>query len=177
MRREAIVAAARSWLGTPYQHQASLKGVGCDCLGLVRGVWREVYGDEPEPPPPYRADWAEMGSAQTLLEAAARHLIPIEIEAFRPGDVLLFRMTADACVKHAAIVSAAEPGAKIIHAYWGRACVESWLGPWWRRRLAAAFSFPGMQPPGCPRECGDPSGASVAADSAWVPAFAGMNGI
>ena len=46
-RRARIVATARSWLGTPYHHQASLRGVGCDCLGLVRGVWRELYGDEP----------------------------------------------------------------------------------------------------------------------------------
>ena len=45
--REAIVAAARGWIGTPYQHQGSLRGVGCDCLGLVRGVWREVIGAEP----------------------------------------------------------------------------------------------------------------------------------
>jgi cell wall-associated NlpC family hydrolase len=36
--RSAIVAEARTWIGTPYRHQASLKGVGCDCLGLVRGV-------------------------------------------------------------------------------------------------------------------------------------------
>lgn len=145
MKREAILAATRSWLGTPYQHQASLKGVGCDCLGLVRGVWREVCGAEPELPPPYRADWAETGSQETLLEAARRHLRPIPVEAFQPGDVLLFRMSPDACVKHAAIVSAADPGAKIIHAYWGRACVESWLGPWWRRRLAFAFSFPEVE--------------------------------
>jgi NlpC/P60 family putative phage cell wall peptidase len=39
-----IVAIARGWLGTPYRHQASLKGVGCDCLGLVRGVYAEAYG-------------------------------------------------------------------------------------------------------------------------------------
>ena len=45
---------ARGWIGTPYRHQASLKGVGCDCLGLVRGVWREVMGEEPEAPPAYR---------------------------------------------------------------------------------------------------------------------------
>lgn len=147
MKREAIVAATRSWLGTPYQHQAWLKGVGCDCLGLVRGVWRELYGEEPELPPPYRADWAETGSAETLLMAARRHLKLIDIDAFQPGDVLLFRMTPDACVKHAAIVCAADPGAKIIHAYWGRACVESWLGPWWRRRLAFAFSFPDLSNP------------------------------
>jgi len=145
VRRSEIVAAARGWLGTPYQHQASLKGVGCDCLGLVRGVWRELYGQEPEAPPAYRADWAETGGAETLLAAAGRHLQPISIDNFRPGDVLLFRMSAGACVKHAAIVSACEaPQAKIIHAYWGRACVESWLGPWWRRRLAFAFSFPNV---------------------------------
>jgi NlpC/P60 family putative phage cell wall peptidase len=142
MTRAEIVAAARSWIGTPYQHQASLKHVGCDCLGLVRGVWRELYGQEPEAPPPYRADWAEMGSDETLLNAATRHLIPTA--DFQPGDVLLFRMSPGACVKHAAIVSAGEPGTKIIHAYWGRACVESWLGPWWRRRIAGAFSFPGV---------------------------------
>jgi NlpC/P60 family putative phage cell wall peptidase len=46
--REQIVAAARGWLGTPYHHQASVKGVGCDCLGLIRGLWRELLGDEPE---------------------------------------------------------------------------------------------------------------------------------
>ena len=143
VQRSRIVAAARAWLGTPYQHQASLKGVGCDCLGLVRGVWRELYGAEPELPPPYRADWAETGSQETLLEAARRHLIPTD--TFQPGDVLLFRMSAEVCVKHAAIVCAGDPGAKIIHAYWGRACVESWLGPWWRRRIAFAFSFPDVE--------------------------------
>ena len=56
---DLVVAEARSWIGTPYQHQASLKGVGCDCLGLVRGVWRALYGEEPEHVPAYSRDWAE----------------------------------------------------------------------------------------------------------------------
>ena len=43
--RDAIVAAARGWIGTPYVHQASVKGLGCDCLGLLRGLWREMAGD------------------------------------------------------------------------------------------------------------------------------------
>lgn len=143
--RATIVAAAKSWIGTPYRHQASLKGAGCDCLGLVRGVWRELYGFEPEPPQPYRPDWAETGGRETLLEAARRHLVEIPVATARPGDVLLFRMSPDACLKHCAIVSDGQPGdpePRILHAYWGRAVVESWLGPWWRRRLAHAFSFP-----------------------------------
>ena len=49
----AIVQAARGWIGTPYVHQASVKGGGTDCLGLVRGIWREFFGAEPEVMPAY----------------------------------------------------------------------------------------------------------------------------
>ncbi|MEJ2816007.1 NlpC/P60 family protein [Caulobacter sp. CCG-8] len=130
---------ARRWLGTPYQHQASLRGVGCDCLGLVRGVWRALHGAEPEVPPPYRPDWAELGGRELLREALERRLIPLDPAAARPGDVLLFRMAPGAPAKHCAIRSADD---RMIHAYWGRACVESWLGRWWRERLVAAFRYP-----------------------------------
>ena len=50
LAREAIVSEARRWIGTPYRHQASLIGVGADCLGLVRGVWRNLYGYDAEKP-------------------------------------------------------------------------------------------------------------------------------
>lgn len=139
--RRAILAEAREWIGTPYLHQASLKGVGADCLGLVRGVWRALYGEEPEPTPAYSADWAECGGAETLLAAARRHLVEIDMAVLAPGDVLAFRMTPHAPAKHLAIV---EEGERLIHAYWGRAVVRSHDGAWWRRRRAAAFSFPGV---------------------------------
>jgi NlpC/P60 family putative phage cell wall peptidase len=61
--RADIACEARRWIGTPYRHQASLHGVGCDCLGLVRGVWRAFYGDEPEVTPAYASDWAEAQEA------------------------------------------------------------------------------------------------------------------
>ncbi|MDX3810210.1 MAG: peptidase P60, partial [Bosea sp. (in: a-proteobacteria)] len=77
MKRAVIVAAAREWLGTPYHHQASLRGVGCDCLGLVRGLWREFHGQEPEALPPYSPNWAESLGQETLALAALRHLTPV----------------------------------------------------------------------------------------------------
>lgn len=139
----AVVEAARSWLGTPYRHQASRKGEGADCLGLLRGVWREVVGPEPEILPPYSPDWAEVGADEALLKAARRWLVEIETAAARPGDVVLFRMSPGAPAKHCAILSAeGPPEPRIIHAYWGRAVVETWMGPWWVRRLSAAFRFP-----------------------------------
>jgi NlpC/P60 family putative phage cell wall peptidase len=139
--REAILAEARSWLGTPYQHQASAKGAGCDCLGLIRGVWRALYDREPESAPAYTPDWAERHGAETLLAAARRHLVATEAAA--PGDVLLFRMDGASPIKHAAILDRNE---RIIHAYWGRAVVLSRFAPWWRARCAASFSFPGAEP-------------------------------
>ncbi|MBF0664377.1 MAG: C40 family peptidase, partial [Brevundimonas sp.] len=137
---------ARTWLGTPYQHQASVKGEGADCLGLLRGVWRELIGAEPEQAGPYGPDWAEVGGEEALLQAARRWLREIPVEAARAGDVLLFRMTPGAAAKHCAILSAGEMSGdrepRMIHAYWGRTVVESWIGTWWRRRLAAAFAWP-----------------------------------
>src|SRR5690242_12458263 len=63
--RTRIIAEARAFIGTPYRHQASLKGVGCDCLGLVRGVWRAVYGDEPEQRRPTRATGRRQAASNT----------------------------------------------------------------------------------------------------------------
>lgn len=139
--RARVVAAARLWLGTPYHHQASLRGVGCDCLGLVRGVWRELYGPEPEALPPYSPAWAESLREDALAEAGLRHLQPRPCGEEQPGDVLLFRWRAHLPAKHCAILSG--PGA-IIHAHDGAAVSEVAFAPWWRRHLSHVFSFPEM---------------------------------
>ena len=133
----AIVAAARSWIGTPYRHQASVKGVGCDCLGLLRGVWREVVGPEPEAVPAYAPDWAEAGG-DGLLAAARRHLVEAP-DGIAPGRVLLFRFRDHLPAKHCAIAASATT---MIHAHDGAAVAEVAIRPWWGRHLAGVFAFP-----------------------------------
>ena len=146
MRARAL-EEARAWIGTPYRHQASVKGEGCDCLGLVRGVWRAMYGPEPEAAPPYGPDWAERGGDETLLKAARRRLVQIPVREARAGDVLLLRMSADAPIKHCGVLGSDEGAERtLIHAYWGRAVIESWMGSWWSRRVAAAFAWPEREP-------------------------------
>jgi NlpC/P60 family putative phage cell wall peptidase len=135
-----IVRAARGWIGTPYLHQASLRGVGCDCLGLLRGVWREVIGIEPELPGAYSPDWAEAGGMEKLLGAARRHLVPCE--SIVPGCVLLFRWRDGLPAKHCAIATSAT---SMIHAHDGASVAEIVLAGWWRRRLAGVFVFPGCE--------------------------------
>ncbi|MFX0545525.1 peptidase [Roseovarius sp. S1116L3] len=143
--RDTIVAAARGWIGTPYLHQAACKGAGTDCLGLLRGVWREVLGGEPETPPAYSMDWSEPARIEALWQAAHRHLHPKHIDDEAPGDVLLFRMRDGAVAKHLGIAGRIGAQASFIHAYSGHAVVESPLSLPWRRRIVARFTFPEEQ--------------------------------
>ena len=136
---ERIVAEALAWVGTPYRHQGSRRGVGCDCLGLVRGVWRAVYGNEPELPGAYAADWAEAGGEDRLLAAARRHCRERPPAEAASGDLLLFRWKPHFPAKHAAILLS---GARIVHAYEGHAVLVSPLAVQWKKRIAAAFAFP-----------------------------------
>jgi NlpC/P60 family putative phage cell wall peptidase len=139
-----IVAVARGWIGTPYLHQGALRGAGCDCLGLVRGVWREILGGEPETVPPYTPDWLEPARDEVLWRAAARHLVVLPLGALAAGDVILFRMRAGAVAKHLGIVGEVGAAPTFIHAMSGQRVVESPLSAPWARRVVARFAFPAV---------------------------------
>lgn len=149
-----VVAAARSWIGTPYHDQASTKGAGCDCLGLARGVWREVVGAEPGPLPPYSRDWGETSGREVLLEGARAHMIEVPLATFAgtasggsgaagagatAGALVIFRMQRGAVAKHCGILTGT---GTLIHAYERLGVVEVPFTPAWTRRAAAAFLFP-----------------------------------
>lgn len=134
-----VLHSARQWLGTPYQHQASTLGAGCDCLGLVRAIWRDVVGPEPENAPDYSSVWSDGDGRETMRDAFARHLLPAVQSKPLAGDVLLFRLRPYGPAKHAGILS--DPR-RFIHAYQGAGVVESALNPFWQRAIVGVFRFP-----------------------------------
>lgn len=143
---ERVVSIARGWIGTPYHHQASVKGVGCDCLGLVRGVYAEVYGQVPETPPPYTRDLAEASQTETLLEAAGRHFDMIHPwQVPQAGDVAVFRIRSRAMAKHCGILTTPDADrfpTRMIHAFEGAPVCEVSMSRWWWRHVAEIFRFP-----------------------------------
>ena len=140
-RRTAVINEARQWLGTPYHHQASLKGVGCDCIGLIKGVgdafglmnipdnaWTNIkrYSRRPNP--------VMMGNhLETYMDRISSPLI---------GDIAWIEWRQDLPM-HLALVAEKNGVMTFIHAYSlvGKAvevCVDDeWLGmvnSWWRYR-------------------------------------------
>ncbi len=136
-----IVETARAWIGTPYMHQASLRGAGCDCLGLLRGVWRDLGRDEPEAAPNYAPDWAEATGQETLYTALARHFREVPAREAAPGDIALFRMLPRGPAKHCGIVAERDGQRTLIHARQNKRVSEEVFSPFWRKKLAYVFKL------------------------------------
>ena len=139
-----VVATARAWIGTPYVHQASVKGIGCDCLGLLRGVWRELHGDEPEDMPPYSPDWAEATGNEAMYLALKRHLTEIDHKDIAPGDVALFQMSPRGPAKHCGIVAAKNGVTTLIHARQNKRVSEEPFSPFWWQKMRFLFRLQAM---------------------------------
>ena len=140
---ERAVEIARGWIGTPYLHQASVQGAGADCLGLLRGVWRGLYGVEPEVVPAYTPDWSEPDGMERLWAAALRHMLPVTgHDPWQEGQVLLFRMRSGAVAKHLGLSAHKAGQVSFIHAFSGHGVVESPFSTPWQRRVVARFTFP-----------------------------------
>ena len=108
-------------------------------IGLARGVWREVVGDEPFPIPPYSRDWGETGPREVLAEGARQMMPEIAPAEAGAGALVLFRMAPRAIAKHVGILTAPH---RFIHAYERLGVVEETLTTAWARKIAFAFLFP-----------------------------------
>ena len=140
--RQEVLAEARRWIGTPYRHQASALGIGADCLGLIRGVWRNLIGTEPEQIPAYTADWSEPSGEEALLAAAFRWLVPKPLSSGELAEVVVFRMRDGGVAKHLGISAEMNGQKTFVHSYTNHGVVESSLSRPWLRKIIARFDFP-----------------------------------
>jgi NlpC/P60 family putative phage cell wall peptidase len=136
---DVVVDTATKWLGTPYLHQAAKKQLGCDCLGLILGVGRELGVDLPATVPPYSASWRDPHAAHTLEEQADKYLQRQNDRPPQTGDIMLFRMRRDLPAKHCAISVGPD---HMIHAQEGVGTIRLVFDTPWRRRLVAHYTFP-----------------------------------
>lgn len=144
MTRAELAQSARSWLGTPFVHQAARRGVGTDCIGLVGGVARDAGlpdGARWDADERFHA-YARTPDPRTLLEGVATYLDRIAVADAEAGDILLMRFTREP--QHFALLLSTDP-AYIVHASNRRGrVVEHRLDDKWRALVVRAYRYRGI---------------------------------
>lgn len=110
--RAEVVSEARSWLGTPYQHQARVKGIGVDCAGLLIGVARALGLVAPA----FDVNgYARLPDGWSLIENCERHMQRTAPDAMRDGDAVVVRFDSEP--QHFGLLAPySHGGLSIIHA-------------------------------------------------------------
>ncbi len=138
-----IVKQAREWIGTPFHHQARLKGKGCDCLGLVVGVVDELELKDKKGVKLAAYDevtYSREPDGAYLTEKLTGLLFEVPVEEARAGDLGLFKVRENP--QHLAILSDYEGTLGMIHSFApARRVVEHRLDDDWKLRILKVFRW------------------------------------
>jgi cell wall-associated NlpC family hydrolase len=111
--RDLVLAEARTWLHTPYQHKGMVKGVGVDCGGLLYAVYGQFFGPFNKPfPTDYAPDWALHQDGEIYLDFIMDYVEPVPGPV--PAGIAVFQVGRN--YSHGAVCS---HHGKYIHS-WGR---------------------------------------------------------
>lgn len=138
-----IVSQARTWKGTPFHHQARLKGKGCDCLGLVIGVVDKLELKDKNGIRLAAYDevtYSKEPNGEYLTEKLLGLLDEVPIADASAGDLVLFKMGNNP--QHLAILSDYEGGLGMVHCYaQARRVVEHRLDEAWQKKIVKVFRW------------------------------------
>jgi hypothetical protein len=145
--RDQIVAAARGYLGTPFQDKGRRKGQGMDCVGLILCVCHDLGLDDRHGAPVTANlyhDYSGQPAGMFVQQSVAKHLVAKAVPAMQPGDVVTLALPSAPC--HVAFVGARGTQLTLIHAYSGGGAkvMENDITPQWKRRIKGCFSIPGV---------------------------------
>lgn len=146
-----IVAEARSWVGTPFLHQARLKGVGVDCVGVILGVGRAldlITAEADAQFGPRFAGYSRAPNPRKMRQGVEFYLdpLPIDHRDEGPDGAVGWFEWREELPMHLAIMATFEGRRTMIHSYEsaGR-CVENGCDATWRGRVNSWWTFRGAQ--------------------------------
>lgn len=130
-----VVAEAQTWIGTPFHHEARLKGVGVDCVMLLAEVYERAGIVDHIMVPHYPPDWHMHHDAEKYTDNLPVYARQIEGPPL-PGDIAVFRFGRT--FSHGTIVV---EWPRLIHAYWAVGVVwgDATLNPL-KNRVVRFFS-------------------------------------
>ena len=140
-----VIACARSWIGTPFRHQAKCKGAGVDCVQLIAAVGEEagVMKIDPAKAAPFQG-YGRTPNPARMGDALRTFMVAIAADQMRQGDVAWMQWR-DNLPMHLAVIGAHKGRQTLIHALAeiGR-CVEHGFTQEWKDRAVSYWRYPGL---------------------------------
>lgn len=134
---EQIILEARSWIGTKFIHQAANKNIGCDCIGLVVGVLKNIGL---EIPPDYNTNYPEIPDGKSLEAKLDRNLKIKNFADVSAGDIFLMKFKEQP--QHVGFISVNHGKLSVIHSYKNIGkVVEHRLNPYWQSKILKIYEI------------------------------------
>lgn len=140
--QDKLVAEARTWLGTPFQHQGTLKGIGVDCANFVArtvcAVAPRYLGREDIIPVDYRRE--EDGEAlRKILNDETDFVLTEDRQA---GDIMAFM--DEACrepdkPRHLVFIEEVLPATTFVIDPTANGVRRHRLNGWWMARIHSVW--------------------------------------
>lgn len=144
--RTDVVLEARTWVGTKYQHQAMVKGSGCDCVGLISAVGRDTgaFNITDEDIKAY-SGYGRLPNPRKMGEVIKKHLVPIDESEADVGDIVWIEWK-QGLPMHLALIGEHNGKKTLIHAYSrARKVTEHRFGDEWRAMVSSYWRYPWLQ--------------------------------
>lgn len=143
MTRAEILAEARTWIGTPWVHQAACKGAGVDCLHYIAAV-AQHFGSAEAARFFATPEWHSYGREPVpamLFDGCDALMDRIAIADALPADV--FVLTSGKHPMHFGFLTERET---LLHAWLvARKVCEHTLDYVWRMRIVRAYRLRGIE--------------------------------
>lgn len=142
--RAEIVSEARRWIDTPWKHQARLRGIGVDCIGVIVAPARAAGLDIADV-----TDYSRQANPARSLELLRERMDEIGVQMAREGDVIFLWFEGEDRPHHFALLT----DIGILHAYENARSqrrptgkvVETRLPIGWANKIHSAWRFRGLK--------------------------------
>jgi len=139
-QRLEVMAEARTWKDTPFEHQGSRKGYRCDCIGFLRRIatdmdlcTEDLWGPKAAPFDGY----SELPDPEKFMAALDIFMDEISLKEILYADIILFQSRVNPT--HLGMIT--DEG--MIHAYRkNKKVVEHGLNEMWFRHIKTVYRFP-----------------------------------
>lgn len=142
LMRKELLAEAKSWVGTPYLHQACVKGVGVDCVNLIiavgaaTGLLNLTKADLKA-----FSGYSRLPNPDHMGYYIRKHLLPAD---FQVGNIVWIQWRENLPM-HLAIIGEHDSEPTLIHAYGDvRKVVEHKLTKEWHDKIVSFWGYPGL---------------------------------